>query len=65
MESAMVLSMETYRITVAVRKRSDLDSPSSLDEALSMVTQLLNQGQFLDVLAVEPTEKQTKEIKWG
>lgn len=57
--------MDTYRITVAVRKRSDLDSPSSLDEALSMVKQLLMQGQFLEVLAVDPTEKQTKEIKWG
>ncbi len=61
----MVLSMETYRITVAVRKRSDLDSPSSLDEALSIVTQLLTQGHFLEVLTVEPEAKQTKEVKWG
>lgn len=61
----MVLSMETYRITVAVRKRNDLDSPASLDEALSMVRQLLTQGLFLEVLTVEPEEKQTKEVKWG
>lgn len=57
--------METYRITVAVRKRNDLDSPASLDEALSMVRQLLTQGLFLEVLTVEPEEKQTKEVKWG
>lgn len=64
-EGCMVLSMETYRITVAVRKRNDLDSPASLDEALSMVRQLLTQGLFLEVLTVEPEEKQTKEVKWG
>jgi hypothetical protein len=61
----MVLSMETYRITVAVRKRSDLDAPANIDEALSMVRSLLAQGSMLDVLAVEPQDKQTKEIKWG
>ena len=64
-EGCMVLSMETYRITVAVRKRNDLDSPASLDEALAMVRQLLTQGLFLDVLTVEPEAKQTKEVKWG
>ena len=57
--------METYRITVAVRKRNDLDSPASLDEALPIVRQLLTQGLFLEVLTVEPEEKQTKEVKWG
>jgi len=61
----MVLSMDTYRITVAVRKRSDLDAPMNIDEAISMVHSLLNQGSMLDVVAVEPQEKQTKEIKWG
>lgn len=61
----MVLSMETYRITVAVRQRSDLDVPSSIDEAVSMVYNLLNQGSMLEVLAVEPEAKQTKEVKWG
>jgi hypothetical protein len=61
----MVLSMETFRITVAVRKRSDLDAPANIDEAISMVRSLLNQGSMLDVLAVEPQEKETKEIKWG
>lgn len=62
----MVLSMETYRITVAVRKRSDLDSPASLEEAMSMVNSLLTQGSFLDVIAVEPeTTGQAKQVKWG
>jgi hypothetical protein len=65
MEGCMVLSMDTYRITVAVRKRSDLDAPMNIDEALSMVHSLLTQGSMLDVLAVEPQDKQTKEIKWG
>lgn len=61
----MVLSMETYRITVTVRQRSDLDVPSSIDEAVSMVYNLLNQGSMLEVLSVEPEEKQTKEVRWG
>jgi len=61
----MVLSMETYRITVAVRKRNDLDAPANIDEALSMVRSLLTQGSMLEVLAVEPNDKQTKEVKWG
>ena len=64
MEVGVVL-METYRITVAVRKRYDLDVPSSIDEALSIVRSLLLQGSVLDVLAVEPEAKQTKEVKWG
>lgn len=68
----MVLSMETYRITVTVRQRSDLDVPSSIDEAVSMVHNLLTQGSMLDVVSVEPLDKQTKTIplddsamKWG
>lgn len=64
-EGCMVLSMETYRITVAVRKRTDLDAPANIDEALSMVRSLLTQGSILEVLAVEPNDKQTKEVKWG
>lgn len=64
-EGGMVLSMETYRITVTVRQRSDLDVPSSIDEAVSMVYNLLNQGSMLEVLSVEPEEKQTKEVRWG
>lgn len=57
--------METYRITVAVRKRSDMDAPSTLEEAISMVHSLLYQGSMIEVLAVEPESKQTKEVKWG
>lgn len=59
------MSEETYRITVAVRKRSDLDVPSSLDEAMTMVRSLLEQGSFLTVLAVEPEAKQTKDLRFG
>lgn len=61
----MVLSMETYRITVAVRRRTDLESPKNIDEALIMVRQLLSQGYMLDVIDVEPQDKETKEVKWG
>lgn len=61
----MVLSMETYRITVAVRKRNDIDSPNNIDEALAMVRERLTNGLLLEVLAVEPEAKQTKEVKWG
>lgn len=64
MEVGLVL-METYTITVKVAKRYDLDAPASIDEALSMVRSLLLQGSMLDVLAVEPEAKQTKEVKWG
>lgn len=59
------MSEDTFRITVAVRRRSDLESPSSIDEALAMVRNLLEQGSFLTVLAVEPEAKETKEVKWG
>lgn len=59
------MSEDTFRITVAVRRRSDLEAPSSIDEALAMVRNLLEQGSFLTVLAVEPESKQTKEVKWG
>jgi hypothetical protein len=61
----MVLGMNTYRITVVVRKRDDIDAPSSIDEAVSMVRQLLEQGSFLEVLAVEPEERPTNTVQWG
>jgi hypothetical protein len=57
--------METHRITVAVRKRNDLDTPSSLDEAISIVRSLLEQGSMIEVLAVEPEGKQNKSAQWG
>ena len=57
--------METYRITVAVRKRTDLDTPSTLDDAIAIVRSLLEQGAMIDVLAVEPEGKQNKSIQWG
>jgi hypothetical protein len=61
----MVQGMNTYKITVTVGQRSDLDIPSSVDEALSLVRNLLSQGAMLEVLSVEPQDKETKEIKWG
>jgi hypothetical protein len=62
----MVLGMNTYRLTVVVRKRDDIeDALPSVDEAVSMVHQLLEQGSFLEVLAVEPEEKPTNTVQWG
>lgn len=61
----MVQGMNTYRITVTVGQRSDLDIPSSIDEALSLVRNLLGQGGMLEVLSVEPQDKETKEVRWG
>ncbi len=61
----MVLGMNTYRITVVVRKRDDIDSPLNIDEAVSMVHQLLGQGCFLEVLAVEPEERPKNTVQWG
>jgi exosome complex RNA-binding protein Csl4 len=57
--------MDTYNITIKVRKRSDLDVPSNLDEAITMVTNLLQQGVMLEVISVEPEGKQNKSLQWG
>ena len=57
--------MSSYRITIEVRKRSDLDVPSSIDEAISIVRSLLEQGAILEVTSVEPDGKQNKSLQWG
>ncbi len=57
--------MTTYRLTVEVSQRTDLDVPSSIDEAISMVTSLLNQGAMIEVISVEPEGKQNKSVQWG
>jgi exosome complex RNA-binding protein Csl4 len=57
--------MDTHNITIKVRRRSDLDVPSSLDEAITMVTRLLQQGEMLEVVSVEPEGKQNKSLQWG
>lgn len=60
---------ETYRITVAVRKRKDADAPSSLIEALATVRILLSQESSpLTVLSVEQEVRGTQrdgQMKWG
>lgn len=57
---------ETYRLTVAVRKRSDLDTPSTIDEAVAVVHNLLTQGTFIDVVSVLPEQQSNgNEVKWG
>ncbi len=57
---------DTYRLTVVVRKRKDLDEPSSIDEAVKAVHGLLTQGSFLDVVSVLPEQvNKGNEVKWG
>jgi hypothetical protein len=52
-------------MTIEVSKRSDLDVPSSIDEAISMVKSLLEQGAMLEVSSIEPEGKQNKSLQWG
>ena len=54
-----------YEYLPPIRKRDDIDAPSSVNEAVSMVHQLLEQGSFLEVLAVEPEERPTNTVQWG
>jgi hypothetical protein len=57
---------ETYRLTVAVRKRKDLESPTTIDEAVTLVHTLLTQGSFIEVVSVLPEQKSNgNEVKWG
>lgn len=57
---------ETYRLTVAVRKRKDLENPVTIDEAVAIVHNLLSQGSFIDVISVLPEqESKGNEVKWG
>jgi hypothetical protein len=57
--------MEIHRITIQVAKRSDLDIPSDIDEAISLVRTLLEQGSLLEVISVEPEGKKNKSLQWG
>ena len=45
---------DSYTLTVKIRKRTDLEEPTSMEEAVSMVAGLLSNGSFLEVLSVEP-----------
>lgn len=56
---------ETYRLTVAVRKRNDLDTPRDIDEAVEIVRRLLNEGSFVEVVSVLPERKSGGEVRWG
>jgi hypothetical protein len=57
---------DTYRLTVAVRKRSNLDAPANTDEAVALVKDLLAQGSLIDVLSVLPEqENKGSQVRWG
>jgi hypothetical protein len=57
-----------YALTVKIRKRTDLEQPTSIEEAVSMVAGLLSNGSFLEVLSVEPwwvAYEEAEGIDWG
>jgi hypothetical protein len=57
---------ETFRLTVAVRKHKDLDNPTTVDEAVATVYNLLTQGALIEVVSVLPEQKSSgNEVKWG
>jgi len=45
---------DEFHLTVKIRKRTDLEEPTSMEEAVSMVAELLSNGSFVEVLSVEP-----------
>ena len=68
---------DSYTLTVKIRKRTDLEEPTSMEEAVSMVAGLLSNGSFLEVLSIEPWwvsylqyltwegEKEREKERWG
>ena len=42
-----------YTLTIKVRKRDDLEQPANIEEAVSIVYQLLLEGSFLEVVSVK------------
>ena len=53
-------------MTIAIRKRTDLDTPTSEAEAIMLVHDLLSHGAMVEVLSVTPEKKDTQgETTWG
>jgi hypothetical protein len=50
---------EAYTIKVTVRKRNDLEQPTNMQEAIYMVSSLLDRGKFLEIVDVVPEEENT------
>jgi hypothetical protein len=42
-----------YTLTIKVRKRDDLEKPKNIEDAVSIVYQLLLEGSFLEVVSVK------------
>ena len=42
-----------YTLTIKVRKRDDLEKPACIEDAVSIVYQLLLEGSFLEVVSVK------------
>lgn len=62
----LVVVSDTYRLTVAVRRREAVAYPSSEEEAIAIVHDLLSQGLFFDVLSVMPEQTgPDKHVRWG
>lgn len=42
-----------YTMTIKVKKRTDLEQPTSIEDAVSIVYELLTQGAYIDVVSVK------------
>lgn len=59
---------DEWHLTVKIQKRTDLEQPTSMEEAISIVTGLLSNGSFLEVVSVEPwwvAYEKAEGIDWG
>lgn len=57
---------DTYRLTVAVRRRTDRNDPATIDEAVLMVQRILAESEKLQVLSVLPEQSgNADKVKWG
>lgn len=62
----LVAMSDTFRLTVAVRRRSEINYPSSEEDAIAVVQDLLSQGLFFEVLSVAPEQAgPDKHVRWG
>jgi hypothetical protein len=59
---------DEWHLTVKVRKHTDNEVPTSMEEAIDIVTALLGNGPFIEVVSVEPwwhAWEKAEGIDWG
>lgn len=47
------MSEHEFTLQVTVRKRSDMEEPTNIDDAISMVKYLLSIGEFIEIVEVK------------